>query len=169
MGPQVAGLRGGHAWDEQRNDPRWPVRCGKPLSSSCTSVYNATRSRSTIDSDRDASHLDVCQWRPDSRAVLSLSQGGPAGTVPAKSIKPFKSLALFIANEAFHPAGARALSLSSSAAVASAVYTRHSLDSPLIGRLLCPLVPRAISRVLMLRVAWRAAWHVTWYDGWYVT
>ena len=30
--------------------------------------------------------------------------GGAAGTVPAKSIKPFKSLDLFIANEAFHPA-----------------------------------------------------------------
>ena len=30
--------------------------------------------------------------------------GGPAGTVPAKSIKPFKTLDLFIANEAFHPA-----------------------------------------------------------------
>ena len=31
--------------------------------------------------------------------------GGPAGTVPAKSIKPFKSIDLYIANEAFHPAG----------------------------------------------------------------
>ena len=30
--------------------------------------------------------------------------GGAAGTVPAKSIKPFPSLDLFIANEAFHPA-----------------------------------------------------------------
>ena len=30
--------------------------------------------------------------------------GGAAGTVPAKSIKPFKTLDLFIANEAFHPA-----------------------------------------------------------------
>ena len=30
--------------------------------------------------------------------------GAAAGTVPAKSIKPFKTLDLFIANEAFHPA-----------------------------------------------------------------
>ena len=30
--------------------------------------------------------------------------GGPAGTVPAKAIKPFPTLDLFIANEAFHPA-----------------------------------------------------------------